>query len=89
MRSSASKLLSDTRPCPEALEAMRERGGRWAAYQNHDLGHRELGHLQFLQYGGKDNTFMVPPKSYPDTAQRIGWRYLLVGVVNLETGEIE
>jgi hypothetical protein len=61
---------------------------RWAAYQNHDLGHPELGHLQFLATG-PGNTFKQPPDRFPDTARRIGWRYVHVGFVNLETGKID
>lgn len=78
----------DSRPGPDVLRLMQERGGWWAAYQNHDLGHSQLGHLRFLQFGGKENTFSVPPNRYPDTHDSIGWRYLHVGYVNLTTGQI-
>lgn len=30
-----SKLIGNAKPEPEALRQMRERGGDWAAYQNH------------------------------------------------------
>ena len=64
-------------------------GVKWAAYQGHDLGHRAtLGHLRFLAVG-PGCTFKTPPERYPDTPQVIGWRYLLVGTVNLATGAIE
>lgn len=73
---------------PEALQQMRERGGQWAAYENHDLGHPELGHLQFLKFG-PGCTFEKAPERMPDTQTHINWRYVRVGPVNLETGEIE
>jgi len=78
---------------PEALDAMHDAGltlgrHRWAAYQNKDLGHPDLGHLQFLAVG-PDCTFPTPPKRHPDTATAINWRYCFVGWVNLETGDIE
>jgi hypothetical protein len=60
----------------------------WYAYQNHDLGHRELGHLQFLAVG-PGCTFKEPPPRCPDTQHGLGWRYLLVGRVNLATEKIE
>ena len=77
----------------EALDAMRDAGltlgrHRWAAYRNQDLGHPDLGHLQFLAVG-PDCTFPEPPKRLPDTQRAINWRYWFVGWVNLETGEIE
>jgi hypothetical protein len=73
---------------PEALQQMRDRGGRWAAYENHDLGHRDLGHLKFLKVG-KGCTFETAPERLPDTPQEINWRYVLTGYVDLKTGEIE
>ncbi len=83
-----TKLLGENALDAEVLATMRQRGGTWACYQNHDLGHREVGHLRFLKYG-PDCTFSVPPASYPDTPDCIGWRYLYVGTVNLEKGIIE
>jgi hypothetical protein len=74
-----------------ALQTMRERAtpsDKWWAFQNHDLGSSGLGDLQFLQIG-PGRTFTKPPERMPDTQHSIGWRYVLVGVVNLETGQIE
>lgn len=82
-------LLGDSAPEEESLEVMRDRGGRWAAYQNIDMCSRNIGHLRFLQFGGPENTFKVPPERHPDTPQVIGWRYYYVGEVNLTTGKIE
>ena len=73
---------------PEALQQMRDRGGDWFAYQSHDMSSRTLGDLQFLQCG-EGRTYKEPPARMPDTAHAIGWRYLFVGKVNIESGEIE
>jgi hypothetical protein len=53
-----------------------------AVYENQDLGHPECGHRQYLT----TTTFKdgVPPTTLPDFADRINWRYQLVGVY---TGE--
>jgi len=61
---------------------------KWHAYQNHDLGHFNIGHLQFLAVG-PGCTFKEPPRTAPDTQHGLGWRYILVGTVNLTTGAIE
>lgn len=87
-----NKLLGEAEVTEVALKQMREIGGGlnggWAAFQNHDLGSAGIGDLRFLRYG-TDCTFENPPEKYPDTKHGIGWRYLLVGKVNLETGKIE
>lgn len=90
MEAMEAKLILDTdRPDASALEAMRERGGTWAAYQNHDMGHRDLGGLAFLKIG-PGCTNVTAPKHYPDgTSVGMGWRYLFAGYVNLETGAID
>lgn len=82
-----TKLLGDAKPSPEALATMRERGGDWYAYQSHDMSSATLGDLQFLQCGD-GRTFAIPPDRMSDTQHAIGWRFLLVGKVNLESGEI-
>lgn len=82
-----AKILGNERPTDEALATMRERGGSWACFQNHDLGASNVGHLQFIKYG-PDCTFKTPPEKCPDTQHALGWRYVLVGVVDLETGDI-
>jgi|GEM_PF-2780447 len=83
-------VVGDHKPEPEALADMRERveeGQFWAAYQNHDMSHGLLGHLQFLCCG-KGCTFQDAPKRMPDTKVGFGWRYVPVGIVDLDTGEI-
>ncbi len=59
---------------PDALQQMRQHGGQWAVYENHDLGHCDLGHLQFLKFG-PGCTFETPPERMPDTETHINWRY--------------
>lgn len=84
-----NKLLGDAEVAAPALQQMKERGGKWAAYQNHAMDSSGLGHLQFLKYGD-GCTFEEPPEKYPsDNEHGMGWRYLLVGSVDLESGEIK
>jgi hypothetical protein len=73
----------------EALAQMKERGGTWAVYQNIALDSANMGHLQFLKVG-EGCTFTTPPKRYPkDNEHGMGWRYVHVGMVNLEAGDIK
>jgi hypothetical protein len=71
----------------EQLAQMRERGGTWAAYQNVAMDSSDLGRLQFLKFG-PGCTYETRPEKCPDTAAGLGWKYKLVGTVDLETGEI-
>jgi len=74
---------------PDALEQMRARGGSWAAYRNQAMDSRGLGHRQFIKFG-PGCTLLTPPERAPDTPTcGVGWKYVLEGVVNLETGAIE
>lgn len=74
---------------PEAIAAMRRIGGRWAVYENHDLGHPDMGRLAALKIG-PGCTFQHPPKVSPDRDDvGPGWRYLFVGWANLSTGKVE
>jgi len=90
----SKRLIGNEKPHPEALEAMRSspynhENTEWAAYQNHALDSANCGHLQFLAVG-PDNTCKEAPEKYPaDTSSGMGWRYLFVGWVDLETGEIK
>jgi hypothetical protein len=84
------KLLGNATINPETLTTMRERNRRgtdWAAIQNHALDSADIGGLRFLQIG-EGCTFATPPERYPNTQFGTGWRHLLVGFVNLETGKI-
>jgi hypothetical protein len=86
-----NRLLGNEGPDPEVLTILRERlkeGQRWAAYQNHAMDSASLGHLQFLKVS-PGCTFQTAPERMPDSPQLIGWPYLHVGFVNLETGQIE
>lgn len=87
-----SKLILGTeKPDATVLAILRERlkpGQTWFAYQNMAMDSANLGHLQFLCCG-PGCTFAEPPQRMPDTSTQINWRYVLVGTVNLETGEIE
>jgi hypothetical protein len=86
-----NRLLGNESPDPEVMAILRERlkdGQRWAAYQNHAMDSASLGHLQFLKVG-PGCTFEIAPERMPDSQYIIGWKYLHVGFVNLETGQIE
>lgn len=82
-----SKLLGNPTISSEALQQMRDRGGDWFAYQNHAMDSAGLGDLQFLQCGD-GRTYQTPPARMPDTQHAIGWKYLLVGKVDLVNGKI-
>jgi hypothetical protein len=84
-------ILGTEKPDLAVLTILRERlkpGQTWFAYQNHAMDSASLGHLQFLCCGS-GCTRETPPERMPDSHLGIGWRYLLVGEVNLETGDIE
>lgn len=89
-----SKMIGEEKASPEALEQMKDspanyESTRWAAYQNHALDSANCGLFQFLAVG-PDNTCKEAPERFPaDTSSGMGWRYLLVGWVDLETGIIE
>ena len=99
-----SNQIGTDKPGDEALAHMRrfrcgecspcKSGGdfpclaRWHAYENHELGNPNAGHLKFLAVG-PGCTFKTAPKPrLPDTKTDINWRYQHVGVVDLATGEI-
>lgn len=70
------------------LDQIRERGGRWAVYENQDMGHPDQGQLQFIKYG-PGCTYPTPPPHAPDTeAWGLGWRFRHAGYVDLVTGKI-
>lgn len=58
------------------------RGDGIAVYENHDLGHPELGHRKFMSYGSSAAQLETdtPPERLPDIGGAINWRYQLVGV---------
>lgn len=89
-RAPVTRRFGSDKPDPAVLTILRERlksGQAWFAYQNVAPDSANLGHLQFLCCG-PGCTFTEPPARMPDTAQSINWRYILVGRVDLTTGEI-
>lgn len=87
-----AKLLGYEKAAEQAMMQMKNspynyKDTRWAAYQNHDMNSGHFGHLQFLAVGPQ-NTFKEPPARMPDTDVGLGWRYLFVGWVDLNTGEV-
>lgn len=73
---------------PDALATIRERGGQWAVYQNHDLGSRQIGHLKCLKYGA-GCTHETPPAHYPADSISQGHNYVLVGRLDTVSGVIK
>jgi hypothetical protein len=57
------------------------RGDGIAVYENHDLGHPEVGSCRLASYGSQAAQLEVetPPERLPDTNTMINWRYMLVG----------
>lgn len=58
-----------------------DRGDGAAVYQNHDLGHPELGQTKIVSYGSEAAQLecAAPPVRLPDIGGEINWRYMLVG----------
>ena len=86
-----STQIGTEKASPEALAMMKERsrpGTEWAAFQDHDMCSSTLGDLRFLQCG-MGCTYATAPQKLPDCHLGIGWRFLKIGKINLETGEIE
>jgi hypothetical protein len=83
-----TKLVGDGKIEAEPLAQMRDRGGSWAVYQNIAMDSADLGRLQFIKFG-PGCTHETAPEKCPDTAAGLGWKYALVGVVDLATGEIK
>ena len=81
------RLLGDPTIRPTILQTLRERDGNWFVYQSQDLGSRTIGNLQVLKCG-VGCTFKEPPARLPDTKRSINSGYVLVGRVDLTTGEI-
>lgn len=63
------------------------RGDGIAVYENHDMGHPELGHRQLVSYGSPAATLETdtPPERLPDFPATINWRYSLIGVYRQPT----
>jgi len=78
----SAKIISPLDIDVEVLEIIRNRGGHWAAYQNHAMDSVNAGHLQFLKYG-VDCTYQEAPAKFPND-----WKYLLVGFVDLTNGVV-
>lgn len=65
-----------------------ERGDGAAIYENQDLGHPDVGHVQITSFGSGaaqleadryPDLTQFPPTRLPDIGNRINWRYQLIG----------
>ncbi len=72
---------------PRLLAQLREKGGNWALFRNEAMDSAGFGHGQYIRYG-EGCTLTELPLRCPDTKYDTGWKYVLRGTVNLETGEI-
>lgn len=75
---------------PQSLAFMRAHpcatGQEWYAFQNADLGSYDVGRQQYVKCGPGCGIPSVP-RHAPDTqACGLGWRYLLAGIVDVDTG---
>lgn len=63
-----------------------DRGDGCAVYRNEDIGHPEMGRLQFVSYGSAAAFLETdrPPWRLPDTTDQINWRYVLIGTYRKE-----
>lgn len=57
-----------------------DRGDGAAVYENHDLGHPEVGEPQITSFGSPAAQLETddPPQRLPDIGGNINWRYQLV-----------
>jgi hypothetical protein len=65
------------------------RGDGAAVYENHDLGHPDVGMPRIASYGSPAAQLETdtPPERLPDTLKDINWRYLLIATYRGEPVE--
>lgn len=65
----------------DQVNAWRARGDGAAVYENHDLGHPDLGDLRIVSFGSPAALIETdtPPERLPDIGSAINWRYTLIG----------
>lgn len=63
------------------VNGWRARGDGAAVYENHDLGHPDLGDQRIVSFGSAAAMIESdePPERLPDIGGTINWRYVLVG----------
>lgn len=59
----------------------------WFGYENQVMDSSTRGELQFLLVGTA-RTHKTPPNCMPDTSMGTGWKWRLIGSVNLRTGAV-
>jgi hypothetical protein len=64
------------------IQGWLDRGDGAAIYENHDLGHPELGMPKITSYGSPRAQLETdePPTTLPDIGGAINWRFQLVAV---------
>jgi hypothetical protein len=63
------------------------RGDGVAVYENHDMGHRDLGLGRMISYGSPAAQIEAsyPPDRMPDFPGEINWRYVLIATCKRAT----
>ena len=63
-----------------------ERGDGAAVYENHDLGHPQLGMPKIVSFSSPAAQLEAgsPPERLPDIGGQINWRFVLVGTYRLK-----
>lgn len=77
---------SETVDAALLLDKALARGDALLVYENHDLGHPEVGSPKIVSYGSNESyiteaQFPAPPPILPDTPRDINWRYALIARV--------
>ena len=70
------------------VEGWIARGDGAALYENHDLGHPQLGMPKIASFGSSMAQLETdePPQTLPDIGGEINWRFQLVAVYRGEPG---
>ena len=73
-------LIGDGTVSKEAMKFMKERGGKWFAYQNED--NAKAVKFRFMKCG-EECLYNNPPEKLPKTVLESDVRYYLVGEVDV------
>jgi hypothetical protein len=69
----------------KTISVLRARPGDWFAYRNEAMDSADGGNFIYLKCG-PGCTFEEPPTTGPDGPWGAGWKYVLYGQVDLDTG---
>jgi hypothetical protein len=69
-------------------EDLKKRGGDWAVFRNEAMDSADCGRVLCMKVG-TDCTHKTPPPHAPDGPHGLGWKYLFIGMLDLETGALK